>query len=890
MKAGLADVSVRIKGRLRGPVSLGGTITMEGVRFSVLGKHGAKPFSEPRLVFDFDASFSNRVLRVSSYRMTSPDFVLTGDARIDFALPRDPHIRLNVRSTTMPVERFHRIFPTSLLSPWIERRLFPILSGGSVRVRLFSLNGPWHRIDRLGHEENAAVLVLRLSWDGLDVLRGRAEVPFSGVSGRLDIEKGALTLSDVTGRFGGSSIREGELRVPSLYVDRALFDVSVSGLFRVEDLLRERTLDLVPGDVKADLGMIREASGEMDARVRLRFVEGASYPQSCSGDLRFRDCRVDQSELFFPVLLKEGALHLDRDGGIRFQGDGRWGNSRLTVTGSAGKGLEPLNARVKCRADVRRILARFNVMPGTFSMPDLMPFTLSLSARDGRWSFEGEAGVAGVTVAGPAFSLAPPGEKDRIAFRLDLRPGKDLMLREVTGFFGKSVVRMSGTWGLDGRDACVLAVSADGVDMEDLGLRIGDGADPVKGIFSCDVRLAPSFRSSRETRVNGKMSLRDLALSFPGLPSPVHDGRCRVLFSGTGISVPSLDLVGGRSPLHVTADLTGWHGLKGTVAVTSDFLDISDFVPAGSGKKSPSGAGMRGKGLLSGLDLKMRVKARKGQWRKLAYRRLSASCRFSGGRFRVEHVSARTTHGRIRMNAHDRGAGPQRDVGLYVNLSDQPMKELLVSLGISKPFVEGRLTMEGFFSFEQGGEPGPLSTLSGSANIFLKKGKLRENRVIFKILDFLSLQKIFKRKPPDLSKEGLYFESIKGHVGIREGIVRTDSMVMKSPVFNAGSRGVVDLGKKRINLEVGAQPLGTIDWMVSRIPIVGYILTGKEKSLLIYYFRISGPLSGPDVRYVPLKHVGRNVAGLFKRAFLTPGRLFKKIPNPFREPEKNGAP
>ncbi|RLC24514.1 MAG: hypothetical protein DRH56_06580, partial [Deltaproteobacteria bacterium] len=418
MKAGLADVSVRIKGRLRGPVSLGGTITMEGVRFSVLGKHGAKPFSEPRLVFDFDASFSNRVLRVSSYRMTSPDFVLTGDARIDFAPPRDPHIRLNVRSTTMPVERFHRIFPTSLLSPWIERRLFPILSGGSVRVRLFSLNGPWHRIDRLGHEENAAVLVLRLSWDGLDVLKGRAEVPFSGVSGRLDIEKGALTLSDVTGGFGGSSIREGELRVPSLYADRTLFDVSVSGLFRVEDLLHERTLDLVPGDVKADLGVIREASGEMDARVRLRFVEGASYPQSCSGDLRFRDCRVDQSELFFPVLLKEGALHLDRDGGIRFQGDGLWGNSRLTVTGSAGKGLEPLNARVKCRADVRRILARFNVMPGTFSMPDLMPFTLSLSARDGRWSFEGEAGVAGVAVAGPSFSLAPPGGKDRIAFRL----------------------------------------------------------------------------------------------------------------------------------------------------------------------------------------------------------------------------------------------------------------------------------------------------------------------------------------------------------------------------------------------------------------------------------------------------------------------------------------
>jgi hypothetical protein len=103
---------------------------------------------------------------------------------------------------------------------------------------------------------------------------------------------------------------------------------------------------------------------------------------------------------------------------------------------------------------------------------------------------------------------------------------------------------------------------------------------------------------------------------------------------------------------------------------------------------------------------------------------------------------------------------------------------------------------------------------------------------------------------------------------------------MKSPVLNGVAQGTIDFAGKRVDYNLGIQPLGTVDWMVSNIPVLGYIFTGKEKTLLVYHFKVEGPLSEPDVRYVPLKNLGGSVIGFFKRLFLTPGRLFKKIPRP----------
>ncbi len=168
-------------------------------------------------------------------------------------------------------------------------------------------------------------------------------------------------------------------------------------------------------------------------------------------------------------------------------------------------------------------------------------------------------------------------------------------------------------------------------------------------------------------------------------------------------------------------------------------------------------------------------------------------------------------------------------------------------------------------------------------NILVEEGIVKKSRTIFQVLNFLSLQKIFKRKPPDLSKEGFYFESIGGHIVINKGVLKTENLTIKSPVFNAVAKGIGDLTKKQVDFHLGVQPLGTIDWIVSKIPIAGYILTGEGKSLLVYYFQVKGPWFEPEVQHVPLQNIGDNTIGFFKRLFLTPERLFKNLGDAIKE-------
>ena len=46
---------------------------------------------------------------------------------------------------------------------------------------------------------------------------------------------------------------------------------------------------------------------------------------------------------------------------------------------------------------------------------------------------------------------------------------------------------------------------------------------------------------------------------------------------------------------------------------------------------------------------------------------------------------------------------------------------------------------------------------------------------------------------------------------------------------------------------------------------MGYILAGKDESILVYYFKVKGAWPKTDIEYVPLKNLGSGLAEFFKR-------------------------
>jgi len=237
-----------------------------------------------------------------------------------------------------------------------------------------------------------------------------------------------------------------------------------------------------------------------------------------------------------------------------------------------------------------------------------------------------------------------------------------------------------------------------------------------------------------------------------------------------------------------------------------------------------------------------------------------------------------------------RGKSREMLFSSWIDMTKQPLKELPQSLGFIKSRAEGMLTMEALLFAKGSNRKELLSSLTGSINVMIEEGVLKKSHAFIKIMDFMSLRGIFVKRPPGLSKEGLYFESIGGNIDLAEGVAKTEDIAMESPVFNAVVRGEANLNTKQVNAELGIQPLGTVDLLVSKLPIVGYLLTGDKEALYVDYFKVEGPLSDPDVRYIPLKSLGNTTVGFFKRLFLSPTRLFKNISEAIDDFEERGLP
>ncbi|MBW1705424.1 MAG: AsmA-like C-terminal domain-containing protein [Deltaproteobacteria bacterium] len=891
VKGGHAQAHINIKGTLDGPVSTEGKIMIGDLRFLVIDDGIAKEFTQPRLALDFESSYSNNTLKIPSFRIKAPDFSLEGNSGFDLSDISNPGLTLRVKGPFMPLAIFKSIFPTPLLPTWIEDRLFPIVTGGNVRVDLFSLNGTFNQIENMDLPVNAGVLAMQLTWDKLNVFKDAGGLPFNRVLGKLDIKNGALLVSGVNGKFGQSFVKDGSLDIKSLFADNIIYDIRLSGSFDIEELLRQRGINLIPVKIRQDLNRLEYASGHLESVVQLRFEDGWDYPQIQKGDFRFKDSTIKQEELLFPLALDEAEIRIDRQGKSLFRGKGMWGKSEFTATGSLGKTLKTGRAEITGRAEMNEILNRSfrqNSLPITFS--DLAKCQFFVSRTNGVWSCQGMIDLEGVLMETPSFSMDPLGTDDKIIFTLDIHPGEKINVKNIECYLGKSALSLTGSYDLKEGDSFNFSVSTERLVLEDLGVRFNKIDVSPQGILMCNAEINGSFRDPLKTTVNGEIEGQDISFVLVPFPSPIRDGSFKLKLSGKTASILFLNMLVGESPIHMKGDLRGWDGLKGEVTVKSNYLKASDFIPKGAGFRLSEKREGQGR-FVDRSDVRFKVKVPKGLWGKLRLDALEAECVFRSGNFYIERSKAQTKHGILSVECDLKG-GKEPDMLLtaYINMTNQPLKELLYSLGFETSYVEGRLTGEGIFFMNGRKKEELISSMTGQANILLENGTIIKSGVFIKVLDFLSIQKIFKRKPAELSKKGFYYESIKGYITIHKGMLETDSLIMRSPVLNGVAQGTIDFAGKRVDYDLGIQPLGTVDWMVSKIPVIGYIFTGKKKTVLIYHFKVKGPLSKPDVRYVPLKNLGGSVIGFFKRLFLTPVRLFKKIPRPSGElgpsPEK----
>ena len=909
VKNGTVGINAAVKGSLDGSLSIDGSLLFRDLNFLLIDDGDKKAFSFEKLDVPFNASYADAVLKIPSFQVQNKAFTLNGTSTISFANPHNPHLDLKVKSPFMTLATFRRIFPSSLLPIWLENRIFPIFSGGEVRVNLFSLNGPWKRLENLDLRENAELLKMNLTCKGLKAFKNERAMVVDRVSGDLEIRKGEIHVSGVRGSFGASHINSGSLFLKDLYVDDPLIRVTASGSFRVQDLLAQTHLKLVPADVGSEFRQLAGATGKLDADLTVVYEPGWHFPKIEKGMITFMDCALNDPDIPFPIQIKEGALTIDTENGKNFVAEGEWGKTRLSISGNLGDNWQTGKAHLVAMADMDQLLGYFYPdLHASTTFQNKIPCQISLSKSDA-WNFHGAFDLKQAYLETESVIVNPFASEGTVLFNGSILPRKKFTLRNLQCNLGKSSFTLSGAYDLVAKDTFNFNVSSKKLRLEDLGIRYKKVDFTAGGDLNGKISVTASRKNPAKTKVMGYIKGKNLSFATEAFPHPIKDCHFQLKFDGNDVLIDALALKLGKSPFQLTGEFQGWEGMRGDITVHSELLDLNDLIPPEMAEKFKKGnfesvSFTKGRSdqmkpgwkkgahhFVETSDVHFDITAPKVKWEEASFGPLEVECALRSKDLYVSQSSVRFKRGRLLLRGHvKRGKDPEILFTSYLEMKKQPLEDLPSPLAFVKDRIEGSLTMESLLYAKGNTKKELLSSLTGSTNILLEKGVIRRSNIFIKVLDFMSLTGAFETRPAGLPKDGLYFSRISGHLDIDKGIAKVDNLAMESPVFNAVAEGETNLATGLMDAEIGIQPLTTADFLVSKIPIIGYLLKGDDDTLTAEYFKVDGKMSDPNVQYMAFKSMSNGTYSFFKRLLLSPQRLFQNISEAAGDFESKGLP
>ncbi|MDZ7697694.1 MAG: DUF3971 domain-containing protein [Deltaproteobacteria bacterium] len=600
---GVAEIQFKVQGTRDGPIWIKGVADVKDLDFSILDEGDKKRFTFDSLSIPFQARYAAQTLKVPWFKVQGADFSLDGTSRLDFKTPSNPSLTLKVTGPTMPLDRFKRLFPSSLLPSWLETRLFPCFSGGTVRLDDFSLKGTLHQLEDLDRYENAHTLSLDLKCEGLTAFEKGGGIPIKDVSGHVAVKNGVLGVKGAQAVFGSSEIKTGSLTIDTLYADPPVYHASLSGSFDIEDLLRQRHLDLIGPAVnrafrKHDMAWLLKpgaVNGRLGARVKVAYQDRWDDPK-VTGDFQVTSCRLNTEKLVFPAMVKTGMLKLEEKGEGTFTAEGRWGDSDIQLSGSIGKTWKTGRADIAAKADLEGLVNRFYPsLSKTIHAQSRVPAQLTLSKAPGHWSFQGRLHPNGVSMDNEAISISPFKEMATLSFDGRFVPEKEVVFKEIKWLSGSDlpnkealpVLTLRGSYGLAGTTGIEVDIKAQKLRLQELGVTFKKEKVSAKGFVSCDVRLKIPGSFPKDgtgaplPTVSGRIEGDQISIQTDLTPLPITDVGFKVRCEKETCAVDFLNLKMGQNACRVEGELRGWRGLKGKLSVTSNYVDLSQLYDAG---------------------------------------------------------------------------------------------------------------------------------------------------------------------------------------------------------------------------------------------------------------------------------------------------------------------
>ena len=207
---------------------------------------------------------------------------------------------------------------------------------------------------------------------------------------------------------------------------------------------------------------------------------------------------------------------------------------------------------------------------------------------------------------------------------------------------------------------------------------------------------------------------------------------------------------------------------------------------------------------------------------------------------------------------------------------EQPLEPALACLSSNKR-ISGTFDLTARLHARGRGREGLLRSLEGGVDFSARNGKIYSYPLLARIFAFLNVTELLRGKLPDLGRDGFAYRTIKIRGDIRNGRLLFTEAVLEGATLNLAAEGRIDFAANRIEMTLLVAPFKTIEYILSRIPLIRNILANR---LITVPVRVTGDLNDPDIKPLDPKAIGGNLLRIMRSILELPFKVLDPLINP----------
>ncbi len=818
--AGRIDTDSTFKGKLAA-FAMTGSLRITRLRFDYPQVFHAT--LNPREISgSYKMELTPRDLNISPVSLNIDGVKIDGSCELKDIHSKDLRIIAKATSSPIRLQQFGQYIPYGIIPTDTSNYIEQHIKGGTYRLEEGLLDGRISQIVHMEQGTNYNVLYIRARVDDGLLSYGDKVPTFNGISGRLELKGKDFNLIGMKASFGGSpftlegTIGDYPLETPTYY---------------------RFTMDMIPG--------AREVAWLLRQENNPRF---AFYGQT--------------------------ALHLTGDGptdDYRLSGNWNLNQASYSYPGIVGKPQgHPSNVTFTAlldRNETRVTSLRYQLdslslaAAATYRYAGGNPFSVAI--RSNLFPIGEIAGMV------PKLKPYAPRGKVQVDLTATGHPTADgLQVGGNATFAGLSFRPSSELPAVSSLNGAV-RFNGSTIETTQLDFRLGGSLLHGRGTLSGFTH--PSFSAQF---YSPELDVADLGMKPPPGGLKLKKVQANLSFQDDLLQIRSLSTQINLSHLSVKGTVSSMRAPRLDLSISSPYLDLADLMlltrlkPKGE-TESPDM-----------ISLKALVTADAGRVKQIEFHKLRTTVLYEDNILYLQPLECRlfagTLTAKCRFDLGGSGTEPRYQTDF--RLADAAAQQLLRALDERQEsyphgFITGTLTAQGDITAKGNTAQEWKQSALGNVRFHLVDGTLKRFSVLSKVFSLLNVSQLLKLQLPDMVSGGMPYSEINASFAIRDGVVATNDLFIDSDAMNISLIGNINLARDDIDMRIGVKPLQTVDKVVSHLPVVGWILTGRDKALVTAYFEAKGKLSDPTVNAVPVKSLTKGVFDIFKRVFQLPVKL-----------------